>query len=211
MSVGSYVLFKKNYMDTDNSNLPIESHPWVPFIPKDAKILIMGTFPPKSNRWSMDFYYPNRINDFWRIMGIVFYDNPDRFWDSLTKSFLLKDIKDFLNERGIAMNDTGAKVRRLRDNASDKFLEIVEPVNLSALMEMMPHCKAIATTGEKAAGVIALLTETTVPPTGTSVTTDWQGRKLDIWRMPSTSRAYPLPIAKKAEAYAKMFRSLGIL
>lgn len=211
MSVGSYVLFKKNYMDTDNSNLPIESHPWVPFIPKDAKILIMGTFPPKSNRWSMDFYYPNRINDFWRIMGIVFYDNPDRFWDSLTKSFLLKDIKDFLTERGIAMNDTGAKVRRLRDNASDKFLEIVEPVNLSALMEMMPHCKAIATTGEKAAGVIALLTETTVPPTGTSVTTDWQGRKLDIWRMPSTSRAYPLPIAKKAEAYAKMFRSLGIL
>lgn len=159
----------------------------------------------------MDFYYPNRINDFWRVMGIVFYDNPDRFWDSLAKNFRLEDIKDFLTERGIAMNDTGAKVRRLRDNASDKFLEIVEPVNLSALMEMVPHCKAIATTGEKAASVIASLTETTVPSTGTCMVTDWQGRKLDIWRMPSTSRAYPLPIAKKAEAYAKMFRSLGIL
>lgn len=198
-------------MDTENSTLPIEAHPWAPFVPDGAKILIMGTFPPKSNRWSMDFYYPNRINDFWRVMGIVFYDNPDRFWDSLAKNFRLEDIKDFLTERGIAMNDTGAKVRRLRDNASDKFLEIVEPVNLSALMEMVPHCKAIATTGEKAASVIASLTETTVPSTGTCMVTDWQGRKLDIWRMPSTSRAYPLPIAKKAEAYAKMFRSLGIL
>ncbi len=198
-------------METDTSTLQIEEHPWAPFIPDGAKVLIMGTFPPKSNRWSMDFYYPNRINDFWRVMGIVFYDNPDRFWDSLTKSFRLEDIKDFLTERGIAMNDTGAKVRRLRDNASDKFLEIVEPVNLSALMDMMPHCKAIATTGEKAASVIATLTGTVVPPTGTSVQTDWQDHKLDIWRMPSTSRAYPLPIAKKAEAYAKMFRSLGIL
>lgn len=45
-----------------------ETHPWPPFIPPHAKILIMGTFPPAPNRWSMDFYYPNCQNDFWRIM-----------------------------------------------------------------------------------------------------------------------------------------------
>lgn len=198
-------------METENSTLPIESHPWQPFIPDNAKVLIMGTFPPKSNRWSMDFYYPNKINDFWRVMGIVFYDNPDRFWDSITKSFRLEDIKDFLIEHGIAMNDTGARVRRLKDNASDKYLEIVEPVNLESLLSVMPHCRAIATTGEKAAGVIAELTGTAVPPTGSRVEAEFMGRKLAVWRMPSTSRAYPLPVAKKAEAYAEMFRSLGLL
>ncbi|MDE5744911.1 MAG: uracil-DNA glycosylase family protein [Paramuribaculum sp.] len=198
-------------METEAKNPPIESHPWAAFIPDRAKILIMGTFPPKSNRWSMDFYYPNRINDFWRVMGIVFFNNPDRFWNSLTKSFRLDDIKNFLTERGIAMNDTGAKVRRLKDNASDKFLEIVEQVDLHGLMELMPECKTIATTGEKAAGVIASLTDTLVPATGSAVETDYMSRPLTIWRMPSTSRAYPLPIARKAEAYAEMFRKTGLL
>lgn len=198
-------------METDINALPIESHPWQPFIPDHTKVLIMGTFPPKSNRWSMDFYYPNKINDFWRVMGLAFYDNADRFWDGISKQFRLEDIKNFLIERGIAMNDTGAKVRRLKDNASDKFLEIVEPVNLKALLELMPECKAIATTGEKAAEVIAQLTGTVVPKTGSSVETEYLGRKLTIWRMPSTSRAYPLPLAKKANAYAEMFRRIGIL
>lgn len=142
---------------------------------------------------------------------MVFYDNPDRFWDGITKSFRLKDIKDFLTERGIAMNDTGAKVRRLQDNASDKYLEIVEPVDLKGLLELMPECRAVATTGEKAAGVIATLTGTAVPSPGECVETDYCGRHLVIWRMPSTSRAYPLAVTKKAEAYDKLFKSLKMI
>lgn len=57
----------------------IERHPFPPFIPTDAKVLIMGTFPPKPLRWSMEFYYPNKTNDFWRVMGIIFYDDVDHF------------------------------------------------------------------------------------------------------------------------------------
>ena len=34
---------------------------------------------------------------------------------------------------------------------------------------------------------------------------------LEIWRMPSTSRAYPLAVEKKADYYAEMFRHLGII
>lgn len=45
--------------------IPVEIHPFEPYVPDDARLLIMGTFPPKSERWSMEFYYPNRINDFW--------------------------------------------------------------------------------------------------------------------------------------------------
>ena len=131
------------------TNPQLESHPWEPFIPENARILIMGTFPPKSGRWSMDFYYPNYINDFWRIMGLLFYDDPLKFVDIAHKTFRLPEIKQLLCERGIAMNDTGATVRRLRDNASDKYLEIVEPVNLTALLQKMPLCHTVATTGEK--------------------------------------------------------------
>lgn len=186
----------------------IETHPWEPFVPPGARVLIMGTFPPGRHRWSMDFYYPNRTNDFWKIMGLIFRGDPEALYDRERRQFRLDDIRALLTEHHIALNDTGRRVRRLRGNASDKYLEILEPVPLAELLATMPDCRAVATTGEKAAGVIAALTHTTVPRMGT-MTTDTSG--LEIWRMPSTSRAYPMAPAAKAEYYATMFRHLGIL
>lgn len=194
------------------SELPLERHPFPPFLPSDAKVLIMGTFPPKPVRWSMEFYYPNKTNDFWRVMGIIFYDDvnyfrlPDGTFDEPL-------IRKFLVEKGIALHDTGAVVRRLKDNASDKFLEIVEPVDLNALLSRMPDCRYIATTGEKAAGVISTLTSSPIPKISEWVEVTWQpdGRLLELTRMPSTSRAYPLAVEKKADAYRELFRKAGLL
>lgn len=153
---------------SDPSSLPIERHPFPPFIPHNARVLIMGTFPPKPVRWSMEFYYPNKTNDFWRVMGIIFYDdvNHFRFADG---TFDEAAIRTFLNEKGIALHDTGAAVRRLKDNASDKFLDIVEPVDLGALLAEMPDCRFIATTGEKAASVIAAITSSPLPKIGSGL------------------------------------------
>ena len=58
---------------------PEESHPFAPFLPDGARILILGTFPPAPHRWSMPFYYPNFQNDMWRIMGLLFFGNKDHF------------------------------------------------------------------------------------------------------------------------------------
>ena len=44
-------------------NNNIETHPFVPFIPEGAKVLMLGTFPPAPHRWCMPFYYPNFQND----------------------------------------------------------------------------------------------------------------------------------------------------
>lgn len=195
-------------MDSSDSTSPLERHPWPPFIPENAKILIMGTFPPGSHRWSMDFYYPNRTNDFWFMMGLIFAGDRFALYDKETKLFNLDAIKSLLTEKGIALNDTGLVIRRLKGNASDKFLEIVEPVHLRELLNKIPLCRTVATTGEKAAGVIASLTDTDAPKMGAMVTS---ADGLEIWRMPSTSRAYPLALDKKAEFYAKMFRHLNII
>ena len=54
------------------NTIPLEVHPFEPFVPTDARVLMLGTFPPKPQRWSMPFYYPNKINDMWRVMGLVF-------------------------------------------------------------------------------------------------------------------------------------------
>jgi G:T/U-mismatch repair DNA glycosylase len=192
-------------------SIDIERHPFPPFIPSGAKVLIMGTFPPKPERWSMDFYYPNRINDFWRIMGLIFFNDKDYLYDTKARLFKLDLIKKLLTEKGIALSDTGAAARRLKDNASDKFLEIVEPVPLMKLLAEMPECHALATTGEKAAETLAGITDSSAPKMGeTIITTLSDGREVTIFRMPSTSRAYPLAIEKKAAYYAEMFEKIGI-
>ncbi len=189
------------------NNIELERHPWEPFIPVNAKVLIMGTFPPQPKRWAMDFYYPNRTNDFWQIIGLIFMDNRYALYNPATRQYDLLAIKRLLTQKGIAMHDTARVVRRLKGNASDKFLEIVEPVHLGDVLHHMPECQAMCATGEKAAGVLAQLTDTPVPRIGEFTITP---TGLEIWRMPSTSRAYPLALEKKADFYEKMFLHLGI-
>ena len=49
-------------MHTATEKMNTEKHPLEPFLPENAKILMLGSFPPKRERWSMDFFYPNWIN-----------------------------------------------------------------------------------------------------------------------------------------------------
>ena len=57
----------------------IEEHPLKPFLPANAKLLMLGSFPPQRKRWSMDFYYPNLQNDMWRIFGWIFFQDKEHF------------------------------------------------------------------------------------------------------------------------------------
>lgn len=188
--------------------IELERHPWPPYIPDGARVLIMGTFPPGRHRWSMDFYYPNRTNDFWFMMGLLFMGDRDALYDRKSRNFRLDDICRLLDSLGVALNDTGRVVQRLKGNASDKFLNIVEPVPLQKLLASMPLCRTVATTGEKAAAVVSELTATPLPRMGECVLS---AAGLHIWRMPSTSRAYPMALETKASFYARLFRDCGIM
>lgn len=189
----------------NNEQIAIERHPWPPFIPAGARYLFLGTFPPQEHRWSMPFFYPNRTNDFWRIMGLIFLGNRDALWDAEQGRFNLGDIKSLLNREHIALWDTGMAVRRLKGNASDKFLEIVEPIDLATLLDENPTISHIITTGEKATGVIAVQAGVEMPSIGAPVACRVGCHAVTLWRMPSSSRAYPLSLDKKAEAYKKIF------
>ena len=130
--------------------MEIETHPLEPFLPAKSKLLMLGSFPPQKKRWSMEFYYPNLNNDMWRIYGILFFNDKNHFLNSTLKSFCREQIIDFLNEKGIALFDTASSIRRLQDNASDKFLEVVEATDVATLLRQLLECKAIVTTGQKA-------------------------------------------------------------
>ena len=194
----------------DTNIIPIENHPLKTFIPQNTRMLMLGSFPPKKIRWSMNFYYPNLQNDMWRIFGLVFFGDKDHFLDD-TKLFDKNRITVFLEEKGIALSDTARSVKRLKDNASDKFLEVVEAADINTLLEQMPMCKAVVTTGQKATEILSDLVSSAIPPVGSFVEFEYQSRKMRFYRMPSSSRAYPKPLSEKAAVYARMFEELGLL
>ncbi len=237
-------------------------------MPEGARILFLGSFPPQPHRWCMPFYYPNWINDFWRIMGLIHFGDKDHFTIPGEKRFNEADIRAFCKEHRLAFYDTATEVRRLKDNASDAFLDVVTPTDIPALLRQIPHCRTLVTTGQKATEVVAQAFGCPIPPVGEWVllrleTPDqvggdggaaggdggaaggdgnvmpgpdrssagpagegnyFSGRhrknqfpsppsspshadavEVKFWRMPSTSRAYPMPLEKKAEAYRKLF------
>lgn len=197
--------------NTDNQ-LVAERHPLPPFLPEEAGILMLGSFPPGRERWKMDFYYPNFQNDMWRIFGLVFFRDKEYFLTADKKSYNEALIRTFLVEKGIAITDTAVEVIRHKGNASDKFLEVVESLDLPAVLRQLPCCRAIVTTGQKATDtLLAMVDADGSPVTGGYTDARCGERSLRVYRLPSSSRAYPKPLSEKAEVYEGMFRDLGML
>lgn len=192
-------------------NQEIEIHPLAPFLPAGARLLMLGSFPPPRARWSMEFFYPNLQNDMWRIFGLVFFGDKDHFVIAGGKRFDKDKLAAFLEKKGIALSDTARSVIRHKGNASDKFLEIAEKADIAAMLAVMADCRTIATTGDKASQTLAGITSSLQPKVGRYEEFEFAGRVVRHYRMPSSSRAYPKPIAEKAEIYAAMFREAGML
>ena len=188
-----------------------ELHPLEPFLPANARILMLGSFPPKRIRWSMDFFYPNLQNDMWRIVGYLAAGDKSHFLMPGGRKFDKERIEAFCRERGIALYDTAVEVIRLKDNASDNFLQVVREVDLAALLARIPQCRTLVTTGQKATDTLRAITGCGEPAVGESVAFEYAGRSMRLWRMPSSSRAYPRPVEWKAGFYRKVFEDNEIL
>ncbi|MBQ0157363.1 MAG: uracil-DNA glycosylase family protein [Bacteroidales bacterium] len=197
-----------NIRNIQLSTSEIEYHPLLPFLPEGTKVLFLGSFPPQRKRWSMDFFYPNFINDHWRIMGLIFFGNKNHFVDVEAKCFKLDLIVDFAKEKGIGYYDTSEAIKRLKDNASDKFLEVVEYTDINAMLKKIPECRVVVTTGEKATeNIVEQMSLSEMPTVGNYIQLK---DNIILYRLPSSSRAYPLSLDKKAEAYRKMFETAEI-
>ena len=189
-----------------------EVHPLTLFAPEGARLLMLGSFPPPRERWRMDFFYPNFQNDMWRIFGLVFFGDKSHFLTDDGRAFREVELRRFLTERGIAIWDTAMEVSRLQGNASDKFLEVLRPIDLRQTLALLPSCRAIAVTGQKALDTLLTLVSAPSPPPKTGEWTDaaLDDRHFRLYRMPSSSRAYPLSVEKKAEKYQRMFEEMGL-
>ena len=191
----------------------IELRPFPPFLPPHATVLMMGSFPPAAEKRAMEFHYPNFQNDMWRVYGLVFFGDAMHFQRGEEKAFDAEKIKAFLTERGIGSCPGVRRAIRGHGNASDAYLKVVETVELPEILEKIPQCRRICTTGGKATEILFALLETDIKAkdvrTGATVSARCGERDLLVTRLPSTSRAYPMKLERKAEAYRKFFVEAG--
>lgn len=194
----------------ETEDLEIETHPFEPWLPADARLLMLGTFPPAPKRWCMEWYYPNFTNDMWRIFGIIFFNDKMKFVDTENKTYHVDGIKKMLLENRIAIFDTALKIRRTTGTASDKDLEIVEPADLDTMLHSLPECKAVLAAGQLATDVFIKHFGINAKKLkmGEFITFDFEGRQMRLYREPSSSRAYPMKVEKKAEYYQKMLEEI---
>lgn len=193
--------------------MEIETHPFEPWLPANAKLLMLGTFPPAPKRWAMEWYYPNFTNDMWRIFGLIFFGDKLYFVDEANKTYRLNELKQFLKEKGVALFDTALRIRRTTGTASDKDLEIVQPADLDGMLRSLPECKAVLAAGQLATKVFTehYNIDARNLKMGEYRTFDFEGRTLKLYRQPSSSRAYPMKVEKKAVYYEQMFKEIQII
>ncbi|MBR6714267.1 MAG: uracil-DNA glycosylase family protein, partial [Bacteroidaceae bacterium] len=148
----------EDYLNTENiaRSGEVEWHPLKPCINEETRVLFLGSFPPQRKKWAkgFNFFYPNFINDHWRIMGLIFYGDKDHFVDTKARTYKGADIIRFVHEHGLGYYDTSEAVKRLKDNASDKFLEVTVPTDIRTLISRAPRLQKIVVTGQKAADTL---------------------------------------------------------
>lgn len=187
--------------------------PFAPFLPFNAKLLMLGTFPPAPKRWCMPWYYPNFTNDMWRIFGICFFDDKMRFVDAENKTYRLEVLKNFLEHTGVALFDTCLRIRRTTGTASDKDLEVIEQADLDGMLRALPECRAVVAAGRLATSIFTKHYDIDARGMrmGGHIDFQFERRTVSLYREPSSSRAYPMKVEEKAKYYTKMFKDIGLL
>ena len=147
----------------------------------------------------------------WRIFGLCFFGDKMHFVRQEEKTYDQDALIPFLNEKGIALFDTATRIIRTKNTASDKDLEIVEETDLAQLLARLPQCKAVVTAGQLATTVACRQFRISEPRVGEFSAFAHEGRELRLYRMPSSSRAYPMAVEKKSEVYQNVFKYLKLL
>ena len=123
---------KKLKQNTTNVLSEIETHPFKPFVPVNATVLIVGSFPGRDITQKKlsedDWFYGTKRNQFWNIISEVY-------------SMELKTAaakKQLFTAKRIAIADIILQARRNAINNSDTNLEVIA-YNDKAIKKILAH------------------------------------------------------------------------
>jgi len=107
-----------------------ETHPYEPFVPQKATVLILGSFPGlhqtrRLNEFE-EWFYSAKRNQFWKIISSIYSTELDT----------IQKKKDLFEEKGIAITDVILKAKRKKESNLDQHLyDII--TNKEAIQEII--------------------------------------------------------------------------
>jgi TDG/mug DNA glycosylase family protein len=146
-----------------------------PVVDAATRVLILGSLPGEASL-ARQRYYAHPQNQFWRLIGSVL--------DVDLVPLSYEDRLAALLARGVGLWDTvRAATRR---GSLDGNIRAIERNALPALVDTLPALRAVGFNGGKSAAL-------GMP--------QLEGRKIALVPLPSSSPAYTLPFAEKAERW----------
>jgi G:T/U-mismatch repair DNA glycosylase len=119
--------------------LSSELHPWNWYVPQGAKSVIVGTFPPTENRWSFNFFYPNRHNHFWPILAHI----AGRELQSFAGEEAVAERKSILQDLQVGVVDMGRAIYRKASCSSDENLHVIRYTDIFRMLDEYPSIRKL--------------------------------------------------------------------
>jgi len=125
------------------------THPYEPYLFKEATKLIVGTLPPprftigELKEGDVDFCYGSRDGQLWRILDAIFQLN----LKFETTQFAIDQRKNFLRNRKIGICDIVASAEREKVDASDLGMQKIILRNLIGYLKEYKNVDTLIFTG----------------------------------------------------------------
>ncbi len=127
----------------------LHTHPYEPFLFKEATKLIVGTLPPPRftigdlEKADVDFCYGSKNGQLWTILDIIF----DLGLKYETTDFATQQRKDFLMQRKIGVCDIVASAQRVKIDASDLGMQNIKLRNVLGYLKECQNVHTLLFTG----------------------------------------------------------------
>ncbi len=120
-----------------------EDHPDWYYPVQGMRTLILGTFPPHSDKWHYEFYYPNSQNRFWNVMAKI--ANTELSINRGPQA--VEERKRMMTQLEVGVQNIGKTILREGKSSADKDIEIIEFQDICGIINENDSLQAILLTG----------------------------------------------------------------
>lgn len=131
--------------DRIEPSISIETHhDWYKDIPQ-MQFLILGSYPPHSDKWDYPFYYPNSQNSFWKLLAEIAGEQLLNLKGQREKA--VDERISIMIKLKAGVQNLGYKIERKGKSAKDTDIRIVEFQNILSILEKHPELETIILPG----------------------------------------------------------------
>lgn len=97
---------------------------------ENMRTLILGTFPPHKDKWDYPFYYPNKANNFWKVLANI----AGTTLNYHSGEAAVLERKALMQNLRVGVQNLGLVVERRGKGALDKDISILEYQDLIGII-----------------------------------------------------------------------------